>query len=154
MSGRIDARLQELKIQLPDPPKPVANYVPWVRTGNYVYISGQIPTVPKGAIVGVVGDKLKPQQAAKAAQICALNVIAVLKSALDGDLDRVKRCVKLTGYINAVPGFGQHPEVMNAASDVMVKVFGDAGKHARSAVGAGTLPRGVPVEVDAIFEVE
>lgn len=154
MSGRIDARLQELKIQLPDPPKPVANYVPWVRTGNYVYISGQIPTVPKGAIVGVVGDKLKPQQAAKAAQICALNVIAVLKSALDGDLDRVKRCVKITGYINAVPGFGQHPEVMNAASDVMIKVFGEAGKHARSAVGAGTLPRGVPVEIDAVFEVE
>ena len=154
MSGRIDAKLKELNITLPDPPKPVANYVPWVRTGNYIYISGQIPTVPKGAIVGVVGDKLKPQQASKAAQICALNVIAVLKSALDGDLDRVKRCVKLTGYINAVPGFGQHPEVMNAASDVMVKVFGDAGKHARSAVGASTLPRGVPVEIDAVFEVE
>ena len=154
MSGRIDAKLKELNVTLPDPPKPVANYVPWVRTGNYIYISGQIPTVPKGAIVGVVGDKLKPQQAAKAAQICALNVIAVLKSALDGDLDRVKRCVKLTGYINAVPGFGQHPEVMNAASDVMVKVFGEAGKHARSAVGAGTLPRGVPVEIDAVFEVE
>ena len=154
MSGRIDAKLNELNITLPDPPKPVANYVPWVRTGNYIYISGQIPTVPKGAIVGIVGDKLKPQQAAKAAQICALNVIAVLKSALDGDLDRVKRCVKLTGYINAVPGFGQHPEVMNAASDVMVKVFGEAGKHARSAVGASTLPRGVPVEIDAVFEVE
>jgi enamine deaminase RidA (YjgF/YER057c/UK114 family) len=154
MSGRIEAKLKELNITLPDPPKAVANYVPWLRTGNYVYISGQIPTVPKGAIVGVVGDKLKPQQAAKAAQICALNIVAALKAALDGDLDRVKRCVKLTGYINAVPGFGQHPEVMNAASDVMVKVFGDAGKHARSAVGASTLPRGVPVEIDAIFEVE
>jgi len=154
MSGRIEAKLKELNITLPDPPKPVANYVPWLRTGNYVYISGQIPTVPKGAIVGVVGDKLKPQQAAKAAQICALNIVAVLKAALDGDLDRVKRCVKLTGYINAVPGFGQHPEVMNAASDVMVKVFGEAGKHTRSAVGAGTLPRGVPVEIDAVFEVE
>jgi enamine deaminase RidA (YjgF/YER057c/UK114 family) len=154
MSGRIEAKLKELNITLPDPPKAVANYVPWLRTGNYVYISGQIPTVPKGAIVGVVGDKLKPQQAAKAAQICALNIVAALKAALDGDLDRVKRCVKLTGYINAVPGFGQHPEVMNAASDVMVKVFGDAGKHARSAVGASTLPRGVPVEIDAVFEVE
>lgn len=154
MSGRIEAKLKELNITLPDPPKAVANYVPWLRTGNYVYISGQIPTVPKGAIVGVVGDKLKPQQAAKAAQICALNIVAALKAALDGDLDRVKRCVKLTGYINAVPGFGQHPEVMNAASDVMVKVFGDAGKHTRSAVGASTLPRGVPVEIDAVFEVE
>ena len=154
MSGRIEARLKELKIALPDPPKAVANYVPWVRTGNQIYISGQIPTVPKGAIVGVVGDKLKPQQAAKAAQICALNVLAVLKAALDGDLDRVKRCVKLTGDINAVPGFGQHPEVLNAASNVMIQVFGEAGKHARSAVGAGTLPRGVPVEIDAVFEVE
>ncbi|MGQ0741953.1 MAG: RidA family protein [Alphaproteobacteria bacterium] len=154
MSGRIDAKLKELNITLPEPPKPVANYVPWLRTGNYIYISGQIPTIPKGAVVGVVGDKLKPAQAAKAAQICALNILAVLNSALDGDLDRVKRCVKLTGYINAAPGFGQHPEIMNAASNVMVQVFGEAGKHTRSAVGAGTLPRGVPVEIDAVFEVE
>lgn len=153
MSGRIDAKLKELGLELPEVPKPVANYVPWVKSGAYVYISGQIPTVPKGVVVGTVGKELKPQQAHKAAQVCAINILAVLKAALDGDLDRVVRCVKLTGFINAVPGFGQHPEVLNGASDLMVQVFGDAGRHTRAAVGAGSLPRNVPVEIDAIFEV-
>jgi enamine deaminase RidA (YjgF/YER057c/UK114 family) len=154
MSGRIDAKLKELGITLPEVPKPVANYVPWVKSGNHVYISGQIPSIPKGVVVGTVGNELKPQQAHKAAQACAINILAVLKAACDGDLDRVVRCVKLTGFINAVPGFGQHPEVLNGASDLMVRVFGDAGKHARAAVGAGSLPRNVPVEIDAIFEVQ
>jgi enamine deaminase RidA (YjgF/YER057c/UK114 family) len=154
MSGRIDAKLKELGITLPEAPKAVANYVPWVQSGNLVYISGQIPSIPKGVVVGTVGKELKPQQAHKAAQACAINILAVLKAALDGDLDRVVRCVKLTGFINAVSGFGQHPEVLNGASDLMVHVFGDAGKHARAAVGAGSLPRNVPVEIDAIFEVQ
>ncbi len=154
MSGRIDARLKELRIELPEPPKPVANYAPWVKSGAYVYISGQIPSVPKGVMVGIVGKEITLPQARKAAQVCAINILAALKAALDGDLDRVVRCVKLTGFVNAVPGFGQHPEVLNGASELIVSVFGDAGRHTRAAVGAGSLPRNIPVEVDAIFEVQ
>jgi enamine deaminase RidA (YjgF/YER057c/UK114 family) len=154
MSGRIDAKLKELGIELPEPPKAMANYVPWVKSGNLIYISGQIPSVPKGIVVGTVGKEIELRQAQKAAQVCAIHILAALKEACDGDLDRVVRCVKLTGYVNAVEGFGQHPEVLNGASNVMIKVFGDAGKHARAAVGAGSLPRKIPVEIDAVFEVQ
>ncbi len=154
MSGRIDAKLKEMKIELPDMPKPVANYLPWLKSGKLIFLSGQIPIVPKGVMVGVVGKDIQLPQARRAAQACAINILTVLKSALDGDLDRVVRCVKLTGYINAVPGFGQHPEVLNGASDLIVQVFGEAGRHTRAAVGAGSLPRNVPIEIDAIFEVK
>ncbi len=154
MTGRIDARLKELGIMLPAPPAPVASYVPTVVNGQTVYVSGQIP-VEGGALkyVGIVGADLAVTEGQAAAKLCAINVLAQLKAAV-GDLDRVTACLKLTVFVNAAPGFTQHPEVANGASDVMVAVFGDAGKHVRSAVGAGSLPRGVATEVEAIFAFE
>jgi enamine deaminase RidA (YjgF/YER057c/UK114 family) len=155
MPGRIDARLKDLGIALPNPTAPVANYVPFVRSGNLVFVSGQVTVGPKGLEhVGQVGKEISPEEAKAGARLCALNLIAQLKAACEGDLDRVVRCVKLTAFVNAIPGFGGHPEVANGASDLMVEVFGEAGKHARAAVGAGSLPRNVAVEVDAVFEVK
>jgi enamine deaminase RidA (YjgF/YER057c/UK114 family) len=120
-----------------------------------VFISGQVTVGPKGLeYVGQVGKEISEADAKKAARLCGLNLIAQLKAACDGDLDRVVRCVKLTAFVNAVPGFGNHPEVANGASDLMVEVFGDAGKHTRAAVGSGSLPRNVSVEVDAVFEIK
>lgn len=154
MTGRIDARLKELDIQLPVPPAPVASYVPFVVTGNLVFISGQVTVGPSGLeFVGIVGQDFDVEQGKAAARLCAVNILAQLKAACGGDLDRVQRCVKLTGFVNAVPGFAQHPEVINGASDLIAAVFGDAGRHARAAVGAGSLPRNVAVEVEAIFEI-
>jgi enamine deaminase RidA (YjgF/YER057c/UK114 family) len=154
MSGRIEAKLKELGIALPKPVAPVANYVPYVISGKLVFISGQVTLGPAGLeFVGHVGKDFTVEQGQAAARLCGLNLIAQLREACGGDLDRVKRCVKLTGFVNAISGFAQHPEVVNGASDLMVQVFGDAGKHARAAVGAGSLPRNVAVEVDAIFEI-
>lgn len=155
MAGRIDIRLKELGIELPEPVSPVANYVPFVVTGNLVFLSGQVTIGPKGLeYVGTVGKEISPDDAKKAARLCAVNLVAQLRNACGGDLDKVVRCVKLTGFVNAVPGFGGHPEVVNGASDFMVEVFGDAGRHARAAVGSGSLPRNVAVEVEAIFEIK
>lgn len=155
MAGRIDTRLKELGIELPEPVSPVANYVPFVVTGNLVFLSGQVTIGPKGLeYVGTVGKEITPDDAKKAARLCAVNLVAQLRNACGGDLDKVVRCVKLTGFVNAVPGFGGHPEVVNGASDFMVEVFGDAGRHARAAVGSGSLPRNVAVEVEAIFEIK
>ena len=154
MTGRIETRLKDLKIALPAPPAPVASYVPTVKTGNLVFVSGQIPAADGGLkYVGIVGQELSLDEAKAAARLCAVNLIAQVKAACDGDLDRVTRCVRLAVFVNAVPGFSQHPEVANGASDLMVEVFGDAGKHTRSAVGAGSLPRNVAVEVEAVFEI-
>jgi enamine deaminase RidA (YjgF/YER057c/UK114 family) len=154
MAGRIDAKLKDLGITLPKAAAPVANYVPYVISGNLVFISGQVTVGPNGLeYVGIVGKEISVEDAKSAAKLCAMNLVAQLREACGGDLDRVKRCVKLTGFVNAVPGFDKHPEVINGASDFMVQVFGDAGKHARAAVGAGSLPRNVSVEVDAIFEI-
>lgn len=131
----------------------IANYVPAVRTGNLLFISGQLPLKDgQVALEGKVGDTVSLEQAFEAARLCAFNVIAQAKSAI-GDLDNVVRIVKLTGFVACVPGFAQHPQVINGASDVMVQVFGDIGRHARAAVGAPSLPRNAPVEVDAVFEV-
>ena len=153
MTGRIEAKLRDLGINLPAPPAPVASYVPTVTSGNLVFVSGQITSAPEGLqYVGVVGQDMKTEDGKAAARLCAVNVLAQVKAAV-GDLDRVKRCVKLSVFINAAPDFTQHPEVANGASDLMVEVFGEAGKHARAAVGAGSLPRGVAVEVEAIFEI-
>ena len=155
MAGRVDAKLKELGIELPSPPAPVASYVPYVRTGNLVLISGQVTLGSKGLeYVGIVGKDFSTAEGQAAARLCAVNVIAQLKAALDGDLDRVRRCVKVTGFVNAVPGYAEHPEVINGASNLFGDVFGEAGRHARAAVGAGSLPRNVAVEVEAIFEVE
>jgi enamine deaminase RidA (YjgF/YER057c/UK114 family) len=155
MAGRIEAKLKELGIALPTPPAPVASYVPTVRTGNLIFVSGQVTLGPNGLeYVGIVGKDFTTAEGQAAARLCAVNVIAQLKAALDGDLDRVTRCVKVTGFVNAVPGYSEHPEVINGASNLFGEVFGEAGRHARAAVGAGSLPRNVAVEVEAIFEVE
>jgi enamine deaminase RidA (YjgF/YER057c/UK114 family) len=153
--GLIDKRLAELGIVLPTPAKPIANYVPWVRTGNLVFISGQ-GAVRDGKIeyTGKVGDTLSIEDAIASARLTAVNVIAHLRDACGGDLDRVKRIVKLLGFVNCTPTFGDQPKVINGASDLMVEVFGDKGRHARSAVGAPALPFNLSVEVEAIAEIE
>jgi enamine deaminase RidA (YjgF/YER057c/UK114 family) len=155
MAGRIKARLAELGLVLPTGAAPVANYVPFVISGSLVFVSGQVTVGPNGLeYVGIVGKDFDVDQGKKAARLCALNIIGQLDKATNGDLDRVKRIVKVTGFVNAVPGFDKHPEVINGASDLLVEVFGDAGKHARAAVGAGSLPRNVAVEVEAIAELQ
>jgi len=154
MTGKIEARLRELGVTLPAPPAPVASYVPFVVTGNLAFISGQVTMGPDGlAYIGTVGKELSVEDGKAAARLCAINVLAQAKAAADGDLDRIKRCVKVSVFVNAAPGFSQHPEVANGASDLFLEVFGEAGRHARAAVGAGSLPRNVAVEVEAVFEL-
>jgi enamine deaminase RidA (YjgF/YER057c/UK114 family) len=154
MAGEIDARLQELGIELPEAAAAVANYVPYVITGNLVFVSGQV-TIENGEFkhLGKVGSDLSVEQGQEAARLCALNIIAQLKAACGGDLDRVQRIVKLGGFVNSTPDFKDQPKVINGASDLMVEVFGDKGKHARAAVSAGALPVGVAVEIDAVAEI-
>jgi enamine deaminase RidA (YjgF/YER057c/UK114 family) len=154
MTGRVDARLTELRIELPSPPLPVASYVPYVIVDNLVYISGQITATADGLkYIGRLGETVSLDDGKAAARLCAINVLAQLKAACNDDLDRVRRCVKLGVFINAAPDFAQHPEVANGASDLIVEVLGHIGKHARAAVGAGSLPRGVACEVEAVFEI-
>lgn len=149
----IDAKLAEKGIILPDAPAPAANYVPFVRTGNLVFVSGQISADENGLIKGKLGDGLDVDAGAAAARRCGLALIAQLRMAT-GSLDKVKRVVKLTGFVNSTPDFTDQPKVINGCSDLMVEVFGDAGRHARAAVSAPSLPLGVAVEIEAIFEVE
>ena len=146
-------RLASLGLVLPDPVRPVANYVPSVRVGDLLHISGQVSTDASGGVRGVVGEDVSLDEAQRAARICGLNLIAQMKAALDGDLTRVRRLVKLGGFVQAGPGFFEIPQVVNGCSDLMVEVFGDAGRHARSAVGVYRLPLNFAVEVDAIVEV-
>ncbi len=154
MSGQVEARLKDLGISLPVPPAPVASYVPFVTAGKFVFFSGQVTVSAEGLkYVGIVGKDLSLEDGKAAARLCAINIVAQAKAACGGDLDRVKRVVKLTVFVNAAPGYAQHPEVANGASDLLVEVFGEAGKHARSAVGAGSLPRNVATEVEAIIEI-
>ena len=154
MSGAIDKQLAELGIELPKPSAPAANYVPYAVSGNQVFVSGQVP-VWNGAIKyrGRLGDDLSLDDGYQAARLCALNVVAQVREACGGDLDRVVRCVKLGGFVNSSPTFNDQPKVINGASDVMVEIFGEKGRHARFAVGAPALPLGVSVEVDAVFEI-
>ncbi len=149
----IDARLAELGITLPDAPAPAANYVPFVITGTHVYISGQISQTAAGLTKGRLGDDLAVEQGAEAARSCAISILAQLKKAVGGDWGRVVRAVKLVGFVNSTPDFTDQPKVINGASDLMVAVLGDAGRHARSAVSAASLPLGVAVEIEAIFEI-
>jgi enamine deaminase RidA (YjgF/YER057c/UK114 family) len=153
MAGKIDGRLKELGIELPRATKPVANFVPCVQTGNTLFVSGQV-TAWNGEYrhVGKVGGAITLEEGQKAARVCALNVLAQAREHL-GDLDRITRIVMVQGYVNAVPEFTDHPKVVNGASDLFVQVFGDAGKHARFALGAGSLPFNVAVEVAAVLEV-
>ena len=150
----IDTRLAELGIDLPEPVAPVANYVPFVRTGNQVFISGQISIGNDGLVKGTLGGDMDIAAGQAAARLCAINLISQLKAACEGDLSRVKRVVKLGGFVAATAGFTDIPQVINGCSDLMVEVFGDAGRHARSAVSCPVLPLGAAVEVDGIFEVE
>ncbi len=154
MAGGIDARLQELGIELPEAAAPAANYVPYVVSGNQVFVAGQI-TIYNGEIqyVGKLGRDYGVEEGEAAARLCALNIIAQVKAACGGDLDRVVRCVRLGGFVNSTADFTDQPEVVNGASNLMVEVFGDKGKHSRAAVSAASLPRGVAVEVDAVFEI-
>ena len=153
MAGEIDARLEELGIELPEPAVPVANYVAYVVTGNLIFVSGQVPVVAgEFKYVGKVGGEISVEDGQAAARLCGINIIAQVKQALGGDLDRVTRVVKLGGFVNSTPDFTQQPQVINGVSDLIGEVFGDKGKHARAAVSAGSLPVGVAVEVDAVVE--
>ena len=154
MAGKVDARLRELKIQLPNATAPVANYIPYVVVGNLVFVSGQIPMGFNGIeFDGKVGADLSLEDGKRAARLCALNLIAQVREACGGDLDRVTRVVRLGGFVNCTEGFGQEPQVVNGASDLMVEIFGDAGKHSRAAVGVHDLPFHVAVEIDGVFEI-
>ena len=149
----IDERLAELGITLPSAPAPAGAYVACVQTGNLLFVSGQIASGPDGLIVGRLGDDMDVAAGQAAARACGLALLAQARAAL-GSLDRVSRVVKLTGFVNSTPAFTDQPEVVNGCSDLMAEVFGDAGRHARAAVSAASLPRGVAVEVEAVFEVK
>ncbi|WP_122465354.1 RidA family protein [Brevundimonas lutea] len=149
----IDARLAELGIDLPEPAKAVANYVPWVKTGNLVHVSGQLSNDASGGLKGTVGDDVDLETAKAGARMCGVNLLAQIKAACDGHLERVVRVVKLGGFVQAAGDFTDIPLVINGCSDLMVEVFGDKGRHARSAVGVYRLPLGFAVEVDAVVEV-
>ena len=153
MAGTVEKKLAELGIVLPEPVSPVANYVPFVRAGNFMVVSGQLCLDAEGKLVakGQLGGGVSIDDAVKAARACAINILAQLKAAL-GDLDKIARVVRLGGYINSAPGFPDGPKVMNGASDLMVAVFGDKGRHARTTVGVAALPLDAAVEVEAAFE--
>jgi len=154
MTGTVAARLAEKGIVLPEAVTPVAAYVPWVITGNLLFISGQVP-FKEGALshTGHLGGNLTVDEGYDCARVCALNILAQVNDALDGDLDRVSRVVKLTGFVACTPDFGDQPKVINGASDLMAEAFGDNGRHARAAVGVPALPLNSAVEVEAIFEL-
>ncbi|WP_112310123.1 RidA family protein [Pseudogemmobacter bohemicus] len=149
----IEARLKALGVTLPEAPAPVANYVGFVQSGTLVYVSGQISADENGPIKGKLGSDLSVEQGANAARRCAISLLSQAKAACGGDLNRIIRLVKLTGFVNSTPDFTDQPKVINGASDFMVEVLGDKGRHARAAVSSNSLPLGVAVEIDAIFEI-
>jgi len=150
----IDARLSELGITLPDAPAPAANYVPFVQVGELLHVSGQVPIRDGAFVTGKLGAELSVEEGAAAARICALSLLAQVRSACGGDFSRFVRAVKLVGFVNSTPEFGDQPKVINGASDTMVEILGEAGRHARSAVSAGALPFNVAVEVEGIFQIK
>ncbi|HZL59911.1 MAG TPA: RidA family protein [Stellaceae bacterium] len=160
MAGRIEARLKELKIELPKAARPQANYVPstrapFARGSNILFISGQLSQWNgEPRFIGKLGGAISKPDGKAAARICGLNILAHVKAALDGDLDRVKQCLRINGFVNSLPDFVEQPEIVNGCSDLMVEVLGDAGRHSRIAIGVASLPHGMAVEIDAIFEVE
>jgi len=149
----IEARLAELGVTLPDAPAPAANYVPFVKTGNLLFVSGQISANADGFITGKLGEDMSVEDGADAAKACAISLLAQLKAGCDGDIERLVRVVKLVGFVNSTPDFGDQPKVINGCSDFMVEALGDKGRHSRSAVSAASLPFGVAVEIEAIFEI-
>jgi enamine deaminase RidA (YjgF/YER057c/UK114 family) len=154
MAGRISAKLAELGIELPSAQPPLAAYVPFAITGKLVVVSGQLPMqAGKLAVAGKLGDTVTVEQGQEAARLCLLNVLAHLNTATGGDLDRVARIVRLGGFVACAPGFTQHPAVINGASELAVEIFGDAGRHARAAVGVASLPLDAAVEIEALIEI-
>lgn len=152
--SNFEARLAELGVTLPDAPAPAANYVPFVIQGNSVIVSGQISNGPEGFIKGKLGDDMDTAAGAAAARSCAISLLAQVKAACGGDLDRLKRVLKLTAFVNSTSDFTEQPQVVNGASDFLVEALGDAGRHARSAVSAPSLPLGVAVEIEGMFEID
>jgi enamine deaminase RidA (YjgF/YER057c/UK114 family) len=150
----IETKLAELGVTLKDAPAPLANYVPYVQTGNLVHVSGQISTDADGMLKGKLGDTMSAEDGAVAAKACAVSLLAQLKAACGGDIDRLVRVVKLVGFVNSTPDFEDQPKVINGASDFLAEALGDKGRHARSAVSAASLPFGVAVEIEAIFEIK
>jgi len=154
MASKIDTRLQALGIELPTASAPGANYVPFVRVGDLVFLTGQLSQWNgERRFIGKLGREFGVEQGRQAARLCALNLVAHIREALGGDLDRVVRCVRVAGYVNSEPDFTAQSQVMNGASDLFIQVFGEAGRHTRMAVGVAALPYGVAVEVEATFEV-
>ena len=152
--SKINQRLAELGIILPEAEAPAANYVPFKICQNLIYVSGQLPIIDGKLITGKVGEAIDISIAYKAARACGLSIIAQLNKATDNNLDKIKQIVKLGGFVNCKDSFSQHPEVINGASDLMVEVFGNIGRHSRFAIGSNALPRGVSVEIDAIAEIK
>ena len=149
----IASRLAELGVTLPDAPAPAANYVPFVRVGDIVYVSGQISNGPDGLITGKLGADMDVAAGAAAARTCAISLLAQVRVACGGDVDKMVRVIKLTGFVNSTAEFTEQPKVINGASDFLVEALGDAGRHSRSAVSAASLPLGVAVEIEGIFEI-
>ncbi|MEO0381197.1 MAG: RidA family protein [Pseudomonadota bacterium] len=150
----IASRLADLGVTLPDAPAPAANYVPFVQIGDIVYVSGQISNGPDGLITGKLGADMEVEAGAAAAKTCAISLLAQVKAACGGDIDRLVRVVKLTGFVNSTADFTEQPKVINGASDFLVEALGDAGRHSRSAVSAASLPLGVAVEIEGIFQIK
>ncbi|MBR9652915.1 RidA family protein [Thalassovita aquimarina] len=154
MTVQIETRLAELGVTLPEAPAPAANYVPFVQVGDLVFVSGQISNGPDGLITGKLGDDMTTADGTAAAKTCAIALLAQCKAACGGDLDRLVRVVKLTGFVNSTADFTEQPQVVNGCSDFLVEALGDIGRHSRSAVSAAALPLGVAVEIEAIFQIK
>ena len=151
----IENKLKELNIELPNAPDPVGAYVAFKKIGNLLFISGQLPISSDGKIIkGKIGADLNLEDGQKASKLCVINILAQVKKALNGDLNKVKNCIKITGFVNSINDFKDQPKVINPASETLSSVFGVNGKHARAAISANSLPLGAAVEIDAIFEVE
>ena len=154
MSGQFEANLAKLGVTLPDAPAPAANYVPYVTVGDIVYVSGQISGGTNGLVTGKVGQSMSTREGAEAAKLCAVSLLAQVKAACGGDLDRLVKVIKLTGFVNSTADYTEQPQVINGASNFLAEALSEAGKHARSAVSAAALPLGIAVEIEGIFQIK